>query len=208
MTSTKKSRSWLGVSRIAYLVDGIDYRIERRIVTYRRVGAAEVVVDRTGQSDDRYIVLLGEDARTGQRSVAADDNQRIDACRTHVVIGRLAPLGRGELLAARRFQDRAALLYDIAHAARGKVLDLVIYQAVVSALDTLDAEFVVYSRSRHGTYRRIHAGGIAARGQNTDCLDCCHILQLLSYNYFLSVSIILPLISYSGSSGTRYHNIE
>ena len=58
-------------SRVAQLVDRLHDRIQRRVVADRRVGAAQVVVDGAGQSYDRYVVFLRENAGARQRAVAA-----------------------------------------------------------------------------------------------------------------------------------------
>ena len=162
--------------RVAQLIDGLHDRIERRVVADRRVRAAQVVVDRSGKSDDRNVVLLGEDFGACQRTVAADHHQRVDTGLRHIVVGGLASFGRGELLTARCLEDRAAQLDDIAHALRLEFYDLVEHQSLVSAHDTLYGEAVVDRAARHRANRRIHARGVAARSQNAYAFDSGHTL--------------------------------
>ncbi len=170
----KNSRSWLD-RRVAQFVHRLHDRVQRRVVAYRRVGAAQVVVDRSGKAHDRDIVLLGEYARAGQRAVAADHHQRRDACGDHVVVGRLAALGGGELLAARRLEDRAALLYDVADTLRLESM-ISLNQGLVSAHDSLHRESVVDRAPRHRAYCGVHAGRVAARRQDADTFDSGHTL--------------------------------
>ena len=160
--------------RIAQFVHRIDDSVERRIVTDSRIGTAEIVVDRTWQPDDGNVVFIGEDTGTGQRTVAADDDQRIDTGRHHVVVGHLAAFGSGEFLATGRLENRSAHLDDVADALRPEIDDFVAYQSFVTAHDTFHGHSVVDGAARHGTYGRIHAGGIASGGQNTDSFDFCH----------------------------------
>lgn len=160
--------------RIADLVDRLLDRVERRVVAYRRVRAVQVVVSRAGKAHDREIVLLGEYARAGQRAVAADHHERRDAVLDDVVVSRLASLGRTELLAARRLEDRAALLYDVTDVLRLKRNDLVGNQASVSPHDSLHLEPVVNRSPRYRANRGVHAGRIAARRQDAHAFVCFH----------------------------------
>lgn len=113
---------------------------------------------------------------SGQRTVAADHHQRVDPRGNHVVVGGLAPLGSRELLAARRFEDRAAQLDDVADALRFEFDDLVEHETLVSAHDSLHGESVEDRAARHRAYCGIHARGVAARGQDADAFDSGHTL--------------------------------
>ena len=162
--------------RVAQFVDRLHDRIQRRVVADRRVRASEVVVDRSGKPHDRHVVFLGEKSRAGQRSVAADHHQSVDARSHHVVVSRLAAFHGLELLAAGGFQDRAAQLDDVAHALRFEFNDLVEYQTFESAHDSFYGKSVVDCAARHRADCRIHARRVAARCQNAYALDSGHTL--------------------------------
>lgn len=160
--------------RVAEFVDGLHDRVQGRVVSDGRVGSAEVVVDRAGKPDDRDVVLLGEETGSGERTVASDDHQGIDACGDHVVMGLFAAFGGHELLASGRFENRAAQLDDVADALRLELHDFVEYKTLVSAHDTLDGESVEDGASRDGADCGIHAGGVASGGQDADTFDSSH----------------------------------
>ena len=160
--------------RVAEFVDGLHDRVQGRVVSDGRIGPSEVVVDRAGKPDDRDVVLLGEETGSGERTVASDDHQGIDACGDHVVMGLFAAFGGHELLASGRFEDRAAQLDDVADALRLELHDFVEYKTLVSAHDTLDGESVEDGASRDGADCGIHAGGVASGGQDADTFDSSH----------------------------------
>ena len=160
--------------RIAQLVDGLHDCIQGRIVTDCGIGAVEVVVDCSGQADDRDVVLRREDAGSGQRAVAADNNQCIDIFALHRFEGYFAALGSLELLAAGGFEDCASLLYYVADILCLERDDLIGYKTAVSAHDTFDGESVVDGRSGDGAYCGIHCGSVASRSENADTFNLSH----------------------------------
>ena len=160
--------------RVAQLVDRLHDGVQRRVVADGRVGAAQVVVDGARQPHNRDVVLLCEDVGTGQRAVAADDHQCVDAGRHHVLIGRLASLCRHELLAAGRLEDCAALLDDVADAAGFEFDDFIEHKALVATHNALDREALEDGRAGDRADCCIHAGGVASRGENADTIDASH----------------------------------
>ena len=166
-----EEEAFVAGSRVAQLVDGVDDGIQGRVVTDGLVGAVQIVVDGARKSYDGNVILVGEDLRARKRTVAADYDQRVDTCGLHVLVCLAAALLRTELLAAGSLEDGAALLYDVAHALRLELHDLVGDQTVVAAHDALDLITVVDGGSSDGTDGRIHTGGVAARSENTDTFD-------------------------------------
>ncbi len=164
---------------VAQLVDGLDYGVKGGIVTDGLVGAVQIVVDGARETHDGHVELVGEHLRARQRSVAADDYQRVDARGLHVFVSLTTTLLGAELLAARRFEDGAALLYDVAHALRLELHYLVGHQTVVTAHDALDLISVVDGGSRHRADGRIHTWRVAARGKNSDTFNCHNRLCLM-----------------------------
>ena len=186
--------------RVAEFIDRFDDRIERRVVADRRVGAAQIVVDGAGKSHDRHVVFLGEDAGARERTVAADDHQRVDAGRHHVVVCRLAAFGRGEFLTAGRLEDRTAQLDDVAYALGFERHDLVEYETFVSAHDALDGEAVIDCAAGYRAYGGVHSRSVAARSQNTDTFDSSHSFSFRKQNR--SKVVIISIFS-KNEGGSR-----
>ena len=110
----KNRRSWLvrggGVTDLVHaLHDGV----QGRVVAYGCVGAVEIVVNGAGEADYREVELIGENARAGQRAVAAYHHQSVDLVTAQIVVCQLASLGGLEFGAAGCFQYGAAHLYDV-----------------------------------------------------------------------------------------------
>jgi hypothetical protein len=116
MTSTMKVRSWAGRG-VGDLVARLDDRVHRGVDADRQPGEAEVVVDRRRHADHPQaqaagLLGIGEVDRAGQRAVAADHDQPVDAATVEDRAGLIADLAAMELLAPRRAEDRAALAQD------------------------------------------------------------------------------------------------
>ena len=88
-----------------------------------------------------------------------------------VVVGLLAPLIGHEFLAACGLQESASPLDDVADILRRQLLDLVIYQPLVSLVDAKYLDPIVYSGAGDRTYGGIHARRISARGEYADGSD-------------------------------------
>ena len=161
---------------VAQLIHCVHNRIESRVVADRGVGAVEVVVDRAGQTHDGDIELRGKDTRTRQRAVATDNYQCVNAFALHCFVCHLATFGCLELLAASRFEDRTALLHDVADVSGLERNDLTRNQAAVATHNALDRETVIDCCARNGAYSCIHRRGVASRGENADTFDLCHSL--------------------------------
>ena len=154
--------------RVADLVDAVHDGVQRRVVADGRVGAVEVVVDGAGESDDREGVLVAEDAGTGQRTVAADNDERVDSAALQHVIGTLASFGGLELLASRGLQDCAAALDDVRDVLGRELLDLVRDQTFVTTVDTVYLESGEDGGAGDRTDSGVHARSVTSRCQNTD----------------------------------------
>ena len=148
----------------------------------------------------RHVVFLGEDAGARERTVAADDHQRVDAGRHHVVVCRLAAFGRGEFLTAGRLEDRTAQLDDVAYALGFERHDLVEYETFVSAHDALDGEAVIDCAAGYRAYGGVHSRSVAARSQNTDTFDSSHSFSFRKQNR--SKVVIISIFS-KNEGGSR-----
>ena len=121
--------------RVADLINGFKRSIDGRIGADRAVGAVDIIVDRTGNSDDGNFIFGSQFVRGAERAVAADDDQRVDV----IFFYRLRRLGhafgRANALGAGGFQNRAAAVDDVGHTAMVHLDDIVVQQAVVAFND-------------------------------------------------------------------------
>ena len=99
---------------VTEFVHTFDDGVESRVVTDGGVRAPEVVVNRTGDADNRDVILLREQACAGKRAIAADDDKGVNLLFFEGLVGSFASLGSLELLAACGFEDRTSALDDSA----------------------------------------------------------------------------------------------
>ena len=170
----------------------------------RHVGAGEVVVDRTHQPDDRQLrmprsglgrddtlccefrdqagPLLSEEIGAGQAAVAAAHHEAIDAALEQMARRLEPPLAGAERGAARRADDRAAVLHDPADALPGHAADPVgaVDHALVALEDREDVDATADGGAHDGAQRRIHPRRVAAAGQDADRAPCVLVEHAVS----------------------------
>ena len=130
-------------SRITDLVDTLHDRVQRRVVADCDIRPIQIVVNRTGKSDNRHIEFIGKDTRSRQRTVASDHHERVDTM-LHQLVMRLLTSFRGfELHATGRFQDRTATLYDIADILSLKFFYFIRDHPFIPAVDTFHRYSVI-----------------------------------------------------------------
>ena len=78
------------------------------------------------------------------------------------IVGELTAFGSHELLAARRFQNSAALLNDIRHILSAKINYLIGYQTLEAAVNALYLKTAENSRTRHRTDSGVHARSVTS----------------------------------------------
>ena len=149
--------------RIAYLVDAFHDGVERGVVADGRVGAAQVVVDRGGDSDAGQVVLLSKNACAMNRTVATDNDEGIDLLALQVLVCLAPTFFAEEVLAGRRLQDGAALLDDVADVLRLAVHNFAVDESLVPTAYSLDIQAVVDSRACDGANGAVHARSVVSR---------------------------------------------
>ena len=122
------------------------------------------------------------------RTVAANDHQRVDAQLTALGCAFILALFGLELKAACGVKDGAAGRDDVRDTAQVHFEALAVQQTVIAALDADHAEALVQAGTDHGTDSCVHAGGIAAAGENTDRLDLLFHREIPS-NLFLHIPL-------------------
>ncbi len=155
---------------VAQFVDHFQSGVHRSIVADGVIGACNIIVDGAGQADHRDAAVC-QLTGTTVGAVAADDDQRINA--EFAALGRtlvLALFGL-ELQAAGGVQDGAAGLDDVGNTAQVHFKALAVQQAVVAALNADHPISLVQTGTNHSAHCSIHAGGVAAAGQDTNRFD-------------------------------------
>ena len=188
-----KEKPFVGRGRVADLIHGFHNGIQCRIVSDRRIGTEQVVIDGSGHSDDREIVFRRENARSAERTVAADHHQCVDALGGHVLIGEFAAFGCHELHAAGRLEDRTPLLDDVAYVLGFERDDLIGDQSFVTPHDPFDLKAVINCGTRDRPDCRVHARRIAAGCQNADTLDLSHSIPFCFYCANLAIITTLHI---------------
>ena len=147
---------------VTEFVHTINDSVEGRVVTDGGVRAPEIVVNRTGDADDRDIILLREQASASKRAIAADDDQGINLLFLNGIVRALTPFGSLELLAASGFENRTSALDDSTHILGRELLYLIVHEAFVATEDGFDADVVSDSSAGDGAHCCIHSRSIAA----------------------------------------------
>ena len=143
--------------------------LQRGVVAERHVGAVDVVVDGLRHADDGN-VLLGQPVRRGQRALAADRDQHVDA----VVLQRLLDLVEAgpQLVGVdpRGAEHRAALGEQAVVAVVVAQLDAAVLEQPAPAVEEADDRRAVphvagaHDRPDH----RVQPGTVAASGENSN----------------------------------------
>ena len=101
--------------------------------------------------------------------VAANDNQAVNSHLEADLFAAFDTLIVAKFRTTRRIQDCTAAVQRITDAAQIHFKHIARQQAAVPAADSKHAYVPVQSSSDDRTDRRIHAGGIAAAAEYTDC---------------------------------------
>ena len=144
------------IRRITDAVNTLHDGVHRRIITNSSIGAVEVVVDGTRQTDAWEVEFHAKVTGTGERTVTTNDHKGVDLLLFAGLVSLLHTLGRHKLLTAGRLQDRTATGDDTRDVLRRELLHLSLNQTVVAAIDTFNLKSVVNTSTGDGTNSRIH----------------------------------------------------
>ena len=132
------------------------------VIADRVIGTCQVVVDGAGYSHDGEIKLAGKLAGAAQRTVTANDHQRVDAMLLDDLISLFAAFHRLEILATGGLQDGTAMVHDAGNTLGLQVNDLIFYQTPVAAVDAFYLKSVVNCRSGDRADGSVHARRVAS----------------------------------------------
>ena len=162
------------VGRIADAIDVFNGRVERCVVSDRRVGAKEVVVDGARRADHGIPVLVVQLRGATKRAVAANGHERVDAVLFQVPGRPGAAFFGAEFLRARALQDGSAGLHNVRHRAAVHLDEVALDHALVAAADANDVDVARQCRADDGAQTGIHAGGVAATRVHAETLQVLH----------------------------------
>ncbi len=152
--------------RVPDLVHGIEGDIDGRVGPDGGLDAGDVVVDGRRDADDREAVTLGQDPGPGERAVAADDDEPVDAAGAEVGQGGLLAVLGAEPVGPGRLEDGPAEADDVGDGAVFEGDEVAVHEPLVAAQDALDQEPLGHGRADDGPDRGVDAGAIP--GQNGD----------------------------------------
>ena len=157
----------VGLRRCAEPVDGLGRDGMGRVEAEGVVGAAEIVVDGLRDADDVQTLFVHESGGTGQSSLAADRNDRVDAVGAHHLTHPLRPaalIGVG----ARSAEDGAAAAGESTNVEHRHVEHIVFEQAAPPVADS-DERILVGANALadDSADDRVESGAVTAGGQYT-----------------------------------------
>ena len=128
------------------------------------IGAGKVVVDSARKTYNWQVIFFGQIGSTGDRAIASDDNKGINAVFLHILVCNLAAFGSLEVLRTSRLENRSTSCDNVTYALCLEFLDVVLDQALVASIDTIDFKAIENSSTCDGTNSCIHSWSIATTG--------------------------------------------
>ena len=113
-------------------VDGVSDDRYCRVEAERKVSAADIVVDRLGNGDERKLMLLPKVARGRERAFAPDNDQSIQTVCLEILFEPCETLFVFERIEARRAEDRAAARQNTVDGRARQRLDVTFKQAEIA----------------------------------------------------------------------------
>ena len=92
----------MGTCRIPYLIHGIHHRVYRRVIPDRVISPVKIIIYRTGNSDNMYVMLLTEQPGSGKSSIPTNHDQCINSQFLHLLVSFRTSLRRTEFLTTSR----------------------------------------------------------------------------------------------------------
>ena len=171
----------VGFAGVAEPVHHLHDCIHRGVEADGIVGRGDVVVDGAGNADGRDPVV-GKVCRAAERAVAAAGNDAVDVIFFAGSDGLRHALRRFEFKAAVGIKNGAASCDDVAKVGRGgKKLHIVVNESLVSLINAVNLDAAGERGSRRGADDGIHAGRVAAGGQDADSSEIFHMFFYPSF---------------------------
>ena len=156
----------MALGGITQFINGLYRGIHGCIIANGILAAGNIIINGAGNAHAGN-AQIGQRTRTHKGTVAADDDQRVDAQLLAAGNALRLTFCRLELKAAGGIQNRAAAVDDLRHAAHVHLVNFAVDQTVVTALDAHHAVALADTGANNGSDGCVHA----AAGQNTDRFD-------------------------------------
>ena len=160
----------MGLHGVAQFINGVDGRVAGGVKADGVVGAGNIVINGACDADAGH-AQPGQLLCAAERAVAAAADQAVNAQKTAVVCRTLAVLRVKHLLAAGGIKHGAALHEQTVHIPGGQHAEIVADQSGVTVENAKYFNVIGDAHAGNGADDRIHAGGIAAAGQNADAAN-------------------------------------
>ena len=156
---------------VTELVDAFNGSVCGSVETDAIICAGDVVVDRCRDTDNADAVLRKSQC-AAECAVTAD---RDDAVKTKQLAGAdsfVLPCFGHKFITPGGVEDRTAAIDNMRNALFVQLDDITVDQTVIASADAYDFNTAEDRRSDDRTHGGIHAGGVAAAGENADPADC------------------------------------
>ena len=177
----------MGLHRVTQFIDALNGGIGCSVESDTVMGAADVIIDGARDTDD-IDAILGQSSCATEGAVAADGN---DAIQAQELTGgnslALAFFGH-EFLAASSVEDGAATIDGVGNTLFVQFNDVAGNQTIPATADSVALNAMVQGSTDNSTNTGIHAGGIAAAGENANSLN--------THDEFLLKEIVVILHQY------------
>ena len=160
----------VAVGRIPHAVDRFDRRVYRRVKSYRIIGSADIVVNRSRDPHNGKIEFLLQLKRARQRAIPTDDHKPVTA-RPPQNLQRLPAAFSGhKFFTAGGPEDGPPAVDDAAHRHRSQFDMLRIDNPLVAVVKTDDGGPAAKRGPNDCSQSSVHTGGVAPAGDHSDTL--------------------------------------
>lgn len=148
----------------------VDDGVEGGVHADTHVGSVDVVINGAGQANDGVAKLV-EFQRAGEGAVTADDHECVNFFLAQDTHGFALAFFFVKAHAACAGEESAGLTGFSADFEGAKADELAVKDALVAVFDTYDFQAAGESSAGDGTDGRVHAGGVAAGGEDADAFE-------------------------------------
>ncbi|MNE29547.1 hypothetical protein D3C80_1230340 [compost metagenome] len=164
-------------------INRFDCSVDCRIKANGIICTGYIFIDRTGNTDNRHLVLGIQGTGPSETTVPANHDQAFHTMLLQVSGCFTAAFFRHKILAARRFQHSATHLYYIGNVSGFHRENIIIDKPLVTITDTHYSNAMKDSGTHYSAYCRIHTRCISSRGQHRNLLYHKVLFLIISFRY-------------------------
>lgn len=163
-----KEQPIVGIGGIADTINILQSRIQGRVEADGFIRTKQIIVDRTGASNNRDSILVEENSGPLQRPISPDRDQSIHTVAFQLLSRPRSSLRRTEFCGTRTFQDGPPFLDDVGHRLGVHLHHVTFNHALVSSANAHDFQVVRNGCTYYGPDTCIHARRIPSRCKNSN----------------------------------------